>query len=75
MKVPYAVSVQLCWKKDHKRAESKTNPMIGGRSIEVGEFQGEVLSMVSSLYRNPADGSSYAETLSKLTVKVTKGEK
>ena len=79
MKVPYTVSVQLCWKKDHKRAESKTNPMIGGaqgaRSIDVGEFQDEMLQMISSMYRSPGDESSYAATISKLTVKVTKGEK
>ena len=81
MKVPYTVSVQLVWKKDQKRVESKRNPMIGGKagsdgdSVDVADFQGEVLSMISSLYRDKNATNKFSEKMSAVVIKIAKGEK
>lgn len=80
MSVPYTVSVQLVWKKDQKRVETKSNPVIGGKSkdgskVEIGDFQGEVISLISSLYRDKNATNKFTEKMSALVIKIAKGEK
>ena len=80
MSVPYTVGVQLVWKKDQKRVETKSNPVIGGKNkdgqtVDIGDFQGETISLISSLYRDKAATNKFTEKMSSLVVKIAKGEK
>ena len=49
MEIPYTVSLQVIWKKDQKRVETKLNPLIGGKQVNVASFDGEKLSMISTI--------------------------
>ena len=51
MAIPYEVTVQVVWKKDQKRLESKVNPILG-KDSKSAQFEGEKLSMISSLYKD-----------------------
>ena len=55
MNIPYTVTAQIVVKKDQKRVESKSNPLIGGSNnderINITTFQGEKLSLISTIYR------------------------
>ena len=80
MSVPYQVGVQLVWTKDQKRVESKTNPVIGGKTkdgkpVDIGDFQEETLSMISSLYRDKSSTNKFTEKMSALVIKIAKGDK
>ena len=61
----------MVWKKDQKRVESKTNPIIGG-NVTQAVFSEETLSMLSTILR---DKASYSEKASELVIKITKGDK
>jgi hypothetical protein len=56
MVIPYEVSVQVIWKKDQKRLETKTNPILG-KDVKCAKFAGEKLSMISSLYKDKQTGA------------------
>ena len=80
MSVPYTVGVQLVWKKDQKRVETKSNPVIGGKNkdgktVDIGDFQGETISLISSLYRDKNATNKFSEKMSSLVIKIAKGEK
>lgn len=54
--------------------------MIGGKTkdgavVDVGDFQGEVLSMISSLYRDKNQTNKFTEKMSALVIKIAKGDK
>ena len=72
MEIPYAVSVQLVWKKDQKRVESKANPMIG-KNVSLTSFNGETMSMISTIARG-RDGT-FTEKTSNIVIKICKGDK
>ena len=52
IKIPYEVTVQIIWKKDNKRLESKSNPILGKDGGTTCSFNNEKLSMISSLYKD-----------------------
>ena len=80
MSIPYAVSIQAVWKKDQKRVESKTNPKIGGKKpnsedlINIGNFNGEKLSLISSMFRDKG-ASNMSEKMSSVVIKISKSDK
>ena len=55
--------------------------MIGGKaggagdSVDVADFEGEVLSMISSLYRDKNATNKFTEKMSAVVIKIAKGEK
>ena len=73
IKIPYEVTVQIIWKKDNKRLESKANPILGKDGVCTCSFQAEKLSMISSLYKDKKGG--FIEKNSQLVIKITKGGK
>ena len=57
MIIPYTVSVQAVLKKDNKRITSKKSPMIGGKGpnglqVKSSSFEGEILSVTSTLVKD-----------------------
>ena len=75
LSVPYACKLQIVWKKDQKRLESKTTPTIGSSEApNSASFENEKLSMISGLYKDPKKGT-FTEKSSQLVVKVLRGEK
>ena len=79
MSIPYTVSVQVVLKKDQKRTESKKNPLIGGKGpngnpINKATFDGETLSIISTIFKDKASGK-FSEKSASLVIKVAKGEK
>lgn len=52
MKIPYEVGLQIVWKKDEKRLESKKNPRLGVGGSKCVSFEGEKLSMISHIYKD-----------------------
>lgn len=73
MNIPYTVGLQVVWKKDQKRVESKNHPLIGGKEVTKASFNGEVLSMISTIARGK-DGN-YVDKTSFVVLKIQKGEK
>jgi len=58
LSVPYECSIQVVWKKDQKRLESKTKPTIGSGDVPgSASFADEKLSMISGLYKDPKKGT------------------
>ena len=70
------VNLQLIWKKDQKRVESKSDPQIGGKgsNSNLADFKGEVLSLISSVYKDKNAGN-YIEKNSTVVIKIVKGDK
>lgn len=73
MEVPYTVSVQCVWKKDQKRVETKNNPLIGGHNVNKTSFNGEKMSMISTIARGK-DGN-FTDKTSHIVIKISKGDK
>lgn len=73
MKIPYEVGIQIVWKKDEKRLESKKNPRLGVGGANSVSFEGEKLSMISHIYKDKQKGS-FTEKGSQLVIKIQKGE-
>ena len=67
------MSVQCVWKKDQKRVESKSNPLIGGKNVTQTSFNGETLSLISTIQRGK-DGN-FTEKTSHLVIKIVKSDK
>ena len=74
MDIPYAVSVQIIWKKDNKRQETKSSPKMGGKGDGANKtnFNGEKISMISTIFR---DQNKVSEKISDLVVKISKEDK
>lgn len=79
MSIPYTVSVQVLLKKDQKRVESKKNPLLGGKqasgeSVTTTTFDGEKLSMISTIFKDK-NKSGFTEKTASIVIKITKGDK
>jgi hypothetical protein len=69
MSIPYEVTVQIVWKKDQKRLETKLNPSLGKDGCNKCTFLGEKMSMISTLYKDKQKGS-FTEKTSQLVIKI-----
>ena len=58
--------------------ESKLNPLLGGKgggeTIKKTSFEGEKLSMISTIFRDKS-GGGFTEKTASIVIKITKGDK
>ena len=59
---------------DQKRLESKSSPSLGANGSTACNFDGEIMSMISSVMKDKKDGK-FTEKTSTLVIKIIKGDK
>lgn len=69
MEIPYSVTAQIILKKDQKRVESKSNPILGAGE-STAKFGGEKLSLISTILRDKNSGGKFSEKTASIVIKI-----
>ena len=73
LKVPFEAIIGVVWKRNQRRAESKSDPTVDAQKTHA-DFQGEKLHMLSTLQRDKKTGG-FQERQAHLIVQITKDGK